>query len=98
MIDIDSLAQLARIKIDSGEKAELQNEFEAILNYVSQLEKVDTSEITNDDLGNIVDLKNITREDDENSHESDEFTEILLKEVPSVENRYIKVKDILGRG
>lgn len=92
-IDIEKLALLARIKLDSKEKKKFQKEFETILDYVSKLKELKIGEVKEADrISNGV--KNIMRED-ENPHKSGEFSEELMEQVPSVEKGYIKVKHIL---
>jgi aspartyl-tRNA(Asn)/glutamyl-tRNA(Gln) amidotransferase subunit C len=81
-VDIDKLALLARIKLTEKEKEKFQKEFEAILDYVSQLEKAETGKISDKDIILETGAKNITRED-----------ENPLK--PAVGGDYVKVKHIL---
>lgn len=92
-IDIDRLALLARIKLDSKEKKSLQKEFEDILNYVSKLKEVDIKEIDEKEAGKTIEIENIMREDGE-PHKAGEFSKDLLEETPSEEKNYIKVKNI----
>lgn len=94
IIDVDKLALLARIKLDSNEKQKLQNEFEAILGYVSKLKEVDVEGVSDIEASRTVNLENVIRED-ENPHRAGEFSEDLLREVPSVEKRYARVKNVL---
>jgi len=93
MVDIEKLALLARIKLESGEKEKLQKEFGAILDYVSELKEADISGVE-EEAENAAGVENILREDDE-SHEPGEFSEGLLKNAPEVENGHVKVKHIL---
>lgn len=94
MVDIEKLALLARIKLDSKEKDKLQREFEGILSYVSELKKVNVGGISDKEASKTAGLENVTRED-ENPHKPGEFSEDLLKEAPLVEKGYVKVKHIL---
>lgn len=66
-IDIEKLALLARIKLTEKEKEKLQKEFGAILDYVSQLEKAETGEMSDEEISMAKGVKNIMR-DDENPH------------------------------
>ncbi|MEK7575965.1 MAG: Asp-tRNA(Asn)/Glu-tRNA(Gln) amidotransferase subunit GatC [Patescibacteria group bacterium] len=93
-IDIDKLALLARIKLDSKEKKSLQKEFEDILNYVSKLKETDIKDIDEKEAGKTIEFENVMRED-ENPHKAGEFSKDLLKEAPSIEKNFIKVKRIL---
>jgi aspartyl-tRNA(Asn)/glutamyl-tRNA(Gln) amidotransferase subunit C len=88
--DIENLAKLSRMELSDKEASSLTKDIESILGYVDQLKEVS------------VDLKdkksgenrNVLRED-ENPHESEEFTRDILKESPNTEDGYIKVKNIL---
>ncbi len=86
------LAKLARIKIEDTEAEKLSGEFEAILNYVSEVKAVSggTVEKKPSDFP----LRNIMREDGE-GHESGIYTEKMLSQAPSREGNYLKVKKIL---
>ena len=90
MIDIEKLALLARIRLTPAEKEKLEKEFKGILDYISQLKKVDVRNVGDDETSKI----NVMREDD-NPNEPGTCSEKLLKEVPSVEKGYVKVKHIL---
>lgn len=94
MIDIEKLALLVRIRLTPAEKEKLEKEFKGILDYVSQLKKVDIRNVTDNEASKTTNLENIIRED-ENGYEPGKFSEKLLKEVPSVEKGYVKVKHIL---
>ena len=94
MVDIEKLALLARIKLTSQEKEKPQKEFRKILDYVSQLKKVDIRNVSDKEASKTTNLENIMRED-EDGYETGKFSEKLLKEVPSVERGYVKVKHIL---
>ncbi|MBU1159693.1 Asp-tRNA(Asn)/Glu-tRNA(Gln) amidotransferase subunit GatC [Patescibacteria group bacterium] len=93
-VDINKLALLSRIKLNTKEKEKLQKEFGAILDYISQLKEVDIEGIDEKEASQITRLENILRKD-ENGHKGAEFSEDLLRESPKKENSYIKVKHIL---
>ncbi len=93
-LDVKKLALLARIKLTPLEKTKLQKEFKKILDYISKLKEVDIRGVTDKEAGETVDLKNVMREDND-GYEAGKFSEQLLKEVPSVEKGYVKVKHIL---
>ena len=88
--EIDNLAALARIKLDDGEKAALQKDIGAILEYVKQVKNISVAQSTPEETG----LVNVFRED-ENPHESGLYTDALLAAAPRREGQYIKVKKIL---
>jgi aspartyl-tRNA(Asn)/glutamyl-tRNA(Gln) amidotransferase subunit C len=87
-----SLAQLARIDISEAEAEKLSGEFEAILDYVSEVKKITPSEHSNN-LEN-VGVFNVMRPD-ANPHEGGLYTEKLLEQAPARDRDYIKVKKIL---
>ena len=93
-LDVEKLALLARIKLSPQEKEKIQKEFKKILDYFSKLKKADVRGMTDKEAGKTVDLKNVVREDSD-GYEAGKFSEQLLKEVPSVEKGYVKVKHIL---
>lgn len=95
-IDIEKLALLARIKLTPKEKEKFQSEFAGILDYVSQLKKVDTRSMDDKEAGRTNELENVMR-DDVSPNEPGGFSDILLKEAPSTKNGYIKVKHILEK-
>ena len=81
-VDIDKLALLARIKLTEKEKEKFQKEFGAILDYVSQLEKAKTGEMSDEEISMAKGVKNVARED-AGSHE------------PMAGGVHVKVKHIL---
>jgi aspartyl/glutamyl-tRNA(Asn/Gln) amidotransferase C subunit len=92
MIDVKQLSKLVRIKLDAGEEKRLQKEFEDILGYVSKLKRVDLSALASDkDI--LEKARNAVREDNK-AHEKGEFSKEMMKEVPSVERGYVKVKHV----
>jgi aspartyl-tRNA(Asn)/glutamyl-tRNA(Gln) amidotransferase subunit C len=90
--DVLKLARLARLQLSDDEINEFITELSAILQYVEQLNEVDTAGLlpTNQVTG----LKNVMREDEikDYGYQPSE----LLKNVPSVQDNQIKVKRMLG--
>jgi aspartyl-tRNA(Asn)/glutamyl-tRNA(Gln) amidotransferase subunit C len=88
---IEDLAKLARIGISESEKTSLSSDMNAILEYVKQLEEVDTSDF--EPTSQVTGLANITREDGiiKNELTRDE----LLCNTPDTEDWFIKVKTVL---
>jgi len=85
-----SLAKLARIKISNAEAEILSHEFESILEYVSEVKKVNKIDKFNKEY----EIQNVMRKDGE-PHEKGIYTEKLLAEAPARHGNYIKVKKIL---
>lgn len=88
--DIENLAKLSRIELSDKEASSLTKDIENILGYVDQLKEVSV-DLKDKKVG---ENRNVLRED-ENPHESEEFTRDILKEAPNTEDGYIKVKNIL---
>jgi aspartyl-tRNA(Asn)/glutamyl-tRNA(Gln) amidotransferase subunit C len=90
--DVLKLARLARISLSEDEVDEFSGELSAILQYVEQLESVDTAELkpTNQVTG----LTNVMREDMVKDYGYAPLD--LLKNVPSVQGNQLKVKRMIG--
>ena len=61
--DVEYLATLARIGLSDAEKRDLGSQLDAILDHVSQLQKVDTSQLS--PTAQVGNLQNVWREDQE---------------------------------
>jgi aspartyl/glutamyl-tRNA(Asn/Gln) amidotransferase C subunit len=97
--DVQKLAKLARIDVPDGEAESLSHEFESILKYVSEIKGAAGvtsagSAAPNATRPSDFPLRNVLR-DDYNPHESVIYTDAILKQAPSSEKGYIKVKKIL---
>ena len=89
--EIEKLAALSRIALSSEETEALRKDFDSILRYVEQINKVSATLSSGGKAGP---LRNVMREDAK-PHQSGEFTEILLSAAPKREEDYIRVKKIL---
>lgn len=90
--DIQNLADLARIEVAEGEIERFRSSIEDILGYISEVRTVSGEEVSNTlEEGT---LRNVFREDTE-PHQADRFTSGVLKNAPSSEGGYVKVKKIL---
>ena len=90
--EIEKLANLSRLALSEDEKAGLRKEFDSILGYVEQVQKISVATFSEKVTGT---FRNVMRED-VNPHESGIFTTELLNAAPQREGDYIKVKRILG--
>src|SRR4051812_18006566 len=90
--DVLKLAQLARLELSEDEIEEYSRELSEILQYVEQLDGVDTDGLkpTNQVTG----LTNVTRDDEIKDYGYK--AKDLLKNVPTVEKDQIKVKRMVG--
>ena len=88
--EIENLASLCRIDLSDEEKNELLGEMDSILSFVDQIKDLKVDDVDK----RIAGLRNVMR-DDENVHESGEYTDSILAEAPKKEGGYFKVKKIL---
>ncbi len=89
--DVKKLARLARIAIDDEEAKKFQGDLDAILNYVQQLEDVDTEGV--EPTSQVTGLVNVTRSDEVIDYRVDQAG--LLKNAPDSKDGYIRVKRVL---
>ena len=89
--DVKKLAALARIRVEDSELEKFTSEFDAILAYVGQLEKL---KLPSDESEKPT-LRNIMREDDE-PHAGEAYTEKLIAQFPASENNALSVKQIIS--
>lgn len=90
--DILHLGTLARIKLTDAEVEQLSGEFDAILDYVGQINDVVESGVVEKKVGAVY---NVFRED-EVTNEPGSYTEDLLAAMPERHGQYLKVKKILN--
>lgn len=87
--EVEHIAKLARIDLSEKEKVKFEKELSSILEFVSELQKVDTKDVK--PLSQVTALENVLREDEiKNQPNRDE----LLKNVPSQQDGFIKVKKV----
>ena len=85
------LAALARIEVSEEELPGFVRDFEAIIEYVGQLEKL---EISADSSPDDAQLRNVMREDGE-PHVAGEYTETLAAQFPAREGDALVVKQVI---
>lgn len=91
--EVKKLAALARIRIEGAELEKFTREFDAILAYVGQLEKLNLPQ--GDTLRQKPALRNVMRVDGE-PHATGAFTEALVAQFPSHEGDALSVKQIIS--
>ena len=88
--DILKISKLARIALSEREVEKFQKEISTVLDYVSELKKVDTEGL--EEISQVTGLINVQREDrvvvGENREE-------ILSQAPEIKDGYYKVKAIL---
>ena len=89
--DVLKLAALSKLRLSDEEVENLRGELSEILNYVEQLDKVDTSELK--PTYQVTGLVNVTRADETKDYGYK--LEELLKNAPAVQDNQFKVKRVL---
>jgi aspartyl-tRNA(Asn)/glutamyl-tRNA(Gln) amidotransferase subunit C len=90
---LEYLARLARIKLDPSQEPKLLSDLQKILEYVSELQSVDTSKVAPMNGGTA--LTNVFREDGapENTHRG-----AGVEQFPEDKNGFLKVPPVFGGG
>lgn len=100
--DVEHIARLARIGISEDEIEKFQKDLGAILDYVKELEGVDTENV--DPTSHIAGAENVMREDEINekfkippeaSLAKSGKNEKLIEMAPAKKGKYVKTKQIL---
>jgi aspartyl-tRNA(Asn)/glutamyl-tRNA(Gln) amidotransferase subunit C len=89
--EIDHLLKLARIELSSQEKEKIVLDLENILNYVNQLQKLNTDGVEPMTGGTF--LENTYRSD-KIDKQKENISENLKKSAPSLKDNYIKIPPI----
>lgn len=89
--EVKKLAELARIRIDDADLEKFTSEFDAILAYVGQLEKLD---MPVDIAGEKPPVRNVMRVDGE-PHPTGAFTEKIAEQFPARDGDALAVKQII---
>lgn len=90
--EVSKLAALARITISDEDLEKFTREFDSILAYVGQLEKLD---LPSDLKGEKPVLRNVMREDG-NAYEPGTHTEKIAEQFPAREDDSLVVKQIIS--
>lgn len=90
--DVEKLAELARIELTDDEKEKFGEQLSSILEYVDQVNEVDTTDVTV--TSHIDDRKNSSREDDEVQYMD---TKKIIEQFPERFGNLNKVKPILEK-
>lgn len=88
---VERLAELSNFKFGDDEAARLQKDLQAITEYISQLDKLDTSEV--EPTFQVFEMENVWREDEILPQEADR--EALLNLAPAEQDHQIKVPQVL---
>ena len=89
--EVKKVAQLARLELNEGEINKHAEQLEKILEYIKQLETIDTNEVPC--TTRAIEVTNVFRKDEKKNSDS---TEELLGLGPSREDQYFKVPKIIN--
>jgi len=89
--EVKKLAALARIKIDEADLPRFTKEFDAILDYVGQLESLTVGKAG----GSKPVLRNVFRADGE-PHATGAYTKKIVEQFPANEGDALEVKQIIS--
>ena len=88
--EVKKVAHLARLELNEDEINKHADQLEKILEYIKQLEKIDTNDVPC--TTRAIEVINVFRKDEKKNYDS---VDELLKLGPSKENKYFKVPKIL---
>jgi len=89
--DVEHIAQLAKLEFTDAEKEKFTHQMNQILEYVEQMNKLDTSRI--EPLSHVIELSNVFRADEVKQGVS---TEEALKNAPSKTEEFFKVPKVIN--
>ena len=89
--EVKKVAQLARLELNEGEINNHAEQLEKILEYIKQLEKIDTNGVAS--TTRAIEVINVFRKDDK---KNSDCTQEILELGPSREDQYFKVPKIIS--
>ncbi len=89
--EVKKVARLARLELNQSEINQHQEQLEKILDYIKQLEKINTDNIPC--TTRAIEVVNVLRKDEKKVYEN---SEELLDLAPSRENKFFKVPKIIN--
>ena len=89
--EVKKVANLARLELNEGEINKHAEQLEKILDYIRQLEKIDTDDVPC--TTRAIEVVNVFRKDEK---KDSDCTEKLLELGPSREDKYFKVPKIIN--
>ncbi|MHB8870932.1 MAG: aspartyl-tRNA(Asn)/glutamyl-tRNA (Gln) amidotransferase subunit C [Candidatus Doudnabacteria bacterium Gr01-1014_77] len=87
---VRKIAALARIKLTDDEVEKFRKELSVVLDYVSELEKVNTDGV--EEISQVTGLENVLRED---TARLSEFRDAIIASFPESKDGFLKIKSIL---
>ena len=89
--EVNKVAHLARLELNDDEIINHAAQLEKILEYIKQLEKIDTDDVPC--TTRAIEVFNVLRKDEQ---KNSEYTEELLDLAPSREDKFFKVPKIIN--
>ena len=89
--EVKKVAHLARLELNENEITNHAEQLEKILDYIRQLEKIDTNDVPS--TTRAIEVINVFRKDE---NKNSDCTEELLELAPSKEDQYFKVPKIMN--
>jgi len=88
-IDVDRIAALARLRLDDEEKIRLAGDLEKILEYIDQLNQLDTANV--EPTSHVLPIHNVFREDAAGEKRADG----LIDQAPGKDKGHYEVPQII---
>ncbi len=92
--DVAHIADLARLALTSEEEERFAGELSAILDFVGELNELDTADVASMSGG--TDLVNVMRDDGAHNLSLEGKAEALLAAVPEKKGALVKVRSVFG--
>ena len=89
--EVKKVAQLARLELNENEINQHAEQLEKILEYIKQLEKINTEDVPC--TTRAIEVVNVLRKDENKNYEN---SEEILDLAPSRENKFFKVPKIIS--
>jgi aspartyl-tRNA(Asn)/glutamyl-tRNA(Gln) amidotransferase subunit C len=89
--DVEHIAKLAKLEFTDAEKEKFTHQLNQILEYVEQMNELDTSRV--EPLSHVIELSNVFRVDEVKQGVS---TEEALKNAPSKTEEFFKVPKVIN--
>lgn len=92
--DVEHIAKLARIELNEKEKEKFSQELSLILDYIKQLNEVDTDDV--EPTSQVTGISNALRDDESVNNLNNQ--DKIIEQFPERKETLLKVKAILERG
>jgi len=89
--DVEHIAKLAKLEFTDAEKEKFTHQMNQILEYMDQLNSLDTSNV--EPLSHVIELSNVFRADEVKPGVT---TEEALKNAPEKNDKFFKVPKVIG--